>query len=400
MTRLLIKLTALFLVLISIAGCSPAQQNAATPTPIPQIVTTEKIVFTVERGPIVSMRDVAGEVVPAQQDELFFRSSGYINRVLVENGDYFNKGDILAELKLDDLLDQLKQAKIDLKVAQDNLATEELQRAYDIQKAESDVVVAEKQVQLAQRKVDQAVGSAQSEAQINLDIVQERLKTAQSWLALVKGKANADLDQVVLRNQMSVDRLERMVEERQLIAPYDGVVMYMNLNPGNQATAYSQAALVGDPTSLVVRTAFDYELTNTVDANTTANLHITKDTSSLFPVKFIPDFMPITTKKEGISISSGGDISVNYLFFSVPDDLPREQIPVGSQVYLQIILGSKEDALLLPPPAIRGNDEFKYVIVLEDDYHRRVEVVHVGVKTADKWEITADVKEGDQILGP
>ena len=40
------------------------------------------------------------------------------------------------------------------------------------------------------------------------------------------------------------------------------------------------------------------------------------------------------------------------------------------------------------------------VIVLEGDNHRRVEVVSIGVKTVDKWEVIANLKPGDQILGP
>jgi multidrug efflux pump subunit AcrA (membrane-fusion protein) len=391
---------ALVFLLVSLVGCAAGEENAPTPTPLPQVVNTEKIIFTVERGPIISQREVAAEVVPAVQDQLFFRASGFINRVLVKNGDFFKKGDILAELKLDDLLDQLQQARIDLKVAQDNLDSEKLQRAYDVQRAESDSIIAQKGVDLAQKRWEQASGAAGEDARLNLDIAQEKLKTAQAWLALVKGRANSDLDQVLLRNQMSVDRLDRLVSERQLIAPYDGIVLYTNLVPGNDATAYKQAVLVGDPSKLVLRTGYEYELTAALDASTVVNMYLNKDNTLLYPVKFIPDFMPITAKKEGISISSGGDVSLNYLFFSAPEDLPLESIPVGSQVNLQIVLGSKEDALLLPPPAIRGNDEFKYVIVLEDEYHRRVEVVHIGVKTTDKWEVTANLKEGDQVLGP
>jgi hypothetical protein len=73
---------------------------------------------------------------------------------------------------------------------------------------------------------------------------------------------------------------------------------------------------------------------------------------------------------------------------------------VGTEVRLNLILGSKQDALLLSPAALRGNDAFSYVIVLEDDYHRRVEVVSIGIKTADKWEVIGNLKAGDQILGP
>ena len=384
---------------ISLVGCSDEGENVPTPTPLPQVVNTEKVVFKVERGSIISERDVAAEIVPAKQDKLSFSASGNVSRVLVKNGDLVKKGDVLAELQLDDLLDQLQQARIDLEISRANYATEKLQRAYDVQQAESEVVIWQAQVQMAKNRLEMSVGAQKDDDQLNLEIAQEKLKTAQAWLALVRGKANSEIDQVVKRNQFSVDRLERLVVERQVIAPYDGIVLFCPFIPGIQAEAYTNAILLGDPTNLVVQVSWDYELINTVDSSTVAYLYINKTKDPKYPVKFIPDFLPISNKKEGIS-TQGDTISLNYLFFSVPEDLPREQIPVGSRVNLLVVLGDKKDALLLPPPAIRGNQEFKYVIVLEDDYHRRVEVVQIGVKTSDKWEIVGNLKEGDLVLGP
>jgi len=63
-------------------------------------------------------------------------------------------------------------------------------------------------------------------------------------------------------------------------------------------------------------------------------------------------------------------------------------------------MGQKDDAMLLSPLAIRGSDVFRYVIVLEDDYHRRVEVVKVGLKGDKLWEVQADLEAGEQVLGP
>jgi multidrug efflux pump subunit AcrA (membrane-fusion protein) len=385
--------------LVSAAGCAGRGQNDPTPTPFPQVVSAQKITFKVERGPIISQRDVAGEIVPAQQDELFFRSSGFINRVLVKTGEFVKKGDILAELKLDDLLDQLQQARIDLEVSQQSLALQQVQRAYDAQQAEADVVISQKQVELARSRLEQAQASQRVEAQLNLEIAQERYKTAAAGLALVKAKIGAEVGQIVKRNQLSLDRLQRLVEERQMIAPYDGIVLRIGLIPGTQATAFSVAAVIGDPTHLVVRVSYDYELVNTVDTSTEAYLFPTKEEEPKYPVKFIPNFLPISNKQEGLT-TKGSDITVNFLYFAIPEGLPADQIPVGSRVNLRIILGSKDNVLLLPPPAIRGNDTFSYVIVLEDDYHRRVEVVAIGVKTIEKWEIIANLKEGDLVLGP
>ena len=386
--------------LAAAAGCGAADQYRATPTPLPQIVSSQEIVFTVERGPIIAQREVTGQIVPARQDKLYFGASGIIDRVLVKNGDTFKQGDLLAELKMDDLLDQLRQAQIDLEVSQQNQALDQVQKAYDLQQAESDAVIAQKQVDLAQINRDAAGGTQAAVAQLNLDIAQEHLKTAQARLALVQARADSQVDQIVQRNQNTVDSLNRLIAERQLIAPYDGIVMVMSLLPGTQATAYDSAAVVGDPRELVVQVPYEYELVTNVDAATTAYIYPTKSPEPRFPVQFIGNFLPLDNELSGITESASGDVVVNFLYFAVPEATPRDVVNVGQGVRVNVILGAKEDALLLSPAALRGNDTFKYVIVLEDDYHRRVEVVSIGVKTADKWEVIANLQAGDQILGP
>jgi multidrug efflux pump subunit AcrA (membrane-fusion protein) len=386
--------------LASVAGCASGAQSSATPTPLPQLVSSQQIVFTVERGAIISQRDITGEIVPAHQDKLYFGTSGFISRVLVQRGDQFKKGDLLAELVLDDLLDQLQQAQIDLAVSQQNLAIDQVQKAYDLQQAESDAIIAQKQVELAQINLDSAVGTQQAVAQLNLDIAQEHLKTTEARLALVRARVETHLDQVVERNQNTVDSLNRLIAERQLIAPYDGIVMAMSLIPGLEATAFAPVAVVGELSEIVVQVPWDHELLSNVDVSTAAYLYPTREPEPNYPVTFIPNFLPVSNEPSGITETPSGDIIINFLYFSIPADTPRDVIPVGTAVRLNVILGREEDALLLSPAAIRGTEAFSYVIVLEDDYHRRVEIVRIGVKTVDKWEVIANLQAGDLILGP
>jgi multidrug efflux pump subunit AcrA (membrane-fusion protein) len=387
---------------ISLAGCASGGPNGPTPTPIPQLVSTQQITFKVERGPIEAQREISGEVVTAVQDKLYFRATGNVDQINVKTGDTFKKGDVLAELQINDLLDQLQQAQIDLKVAQDNLNIDKLQKAYDLQQAQSDGVIAQKDVDLATIALNNSSGTQRQSAQINLDIAQEKLKTAQALLDLVKGKANSDLEQVVAKNQLTVGRLQKQIADRQLIAPYDGVVLNIKLSPGISVTAYDDTvAMVGNPNQLVIQVPWDNQLSTTLTPTTPVSLYLNQDKSTMYPVKYIPEFLPISSSTGGITSGSGGTISLNFLYFNAPDNLTYEQLPVGNRVTLQIILGNKQDALLLPPPAIRGNDIFKYVIVLEDNYHRRVEVVSLGIQTTQKWEvISPDLKEGDVVLGP
>jgi multidrug efflux pump subunit AcrA (membrane-fusion protein) len=400
------KLQAALIGLVVLVGfallpaCAGASRNLPTPTPLPPVVNEEKIVFTVERGEIRSERDVVGEVVPKKQDMLFFRSPGTIMRMAVKPGDTVKAGDVLAELRMDDVLDQLQQAQLDLETARDNLTSSQNQKAYDLQKAESDVLILEDRVKLIENALARSSGSAREDAQLNLEIAQEQLKVAQAYLELVRGRTDNYQEQLVKKNELQVDRLERLVSERQIVAPYDGLVLNSYREAGADVKAFDAQILLGDPSELVIRIAYDAELSKILSPQTKVFLIPTQEGVEPYPSQFIPDFLPVSNPKTGINTSQSGDITFNYYYFSIPQDIPVEEIPFGRAIKLRVTLGEKADALLLPPAAIRGIDQFKYVIVLEGDRHRRVEVVQVGLKTSEAWEITANLQPGDQVLGP
>ena len=87
-----------------LVGCSAGGQNMPTSTPLPQVVDKQNVIFTVERGSIASVLNITGEIVPAEQAELYFNAPGIVSRVLVNPGDKVKKGDLLAELQVDDVI--------------------------------------------------------------------------------------------------------------------------------------------------------------------------------------------------------------------------------------------------------------------------------------------------------
>ena len=396
------KSTYLWLALgvLFLTGCSGTGRSLPTPTPLPPVLNQEKIIFTVERGPIISQRTITGEVVPSKQDQLYFQATGYVTRVTVKTGDAFKKGDVLAEMQVDDLLDQLQQARLDLEVSRQELAAEKSRQAYELQKAEADVVIAQNRLELAEARA----GGGSREAQADLNIARELLKVAQAWLEVIRLETASSLEPAVRRNELSVERLERLVAERQVIAPYDGIVLGSYLSVGNQTSAFDPVFLVGDPAEPVIAIGYDYELSQALNPDSVAFvLPKGSDEDSddrSYPAKFIPEFLPVSQPKRGVSSTDEGDLSLNYYYFALPENLPRDELPVGQAVKLRLILGEKKDAMLLHPAAIRGNDQFKFVIVLDADQHRRVEVVQIGLKSGLAWEVKADLKEGDQVLGP
>jgi len=381
----------------TLSACGIGTGSQATPTPLPPLVTYERGVFSVEKGSIVSEKDLLGEIVPARQDELFFRSSGFVTRVTVKRGDKVKQGDVLAELQIDDILTQLQQAQIDMQVSQADLDKFQAQHDFDVMSAQSDVTVWEKRLALAKIALEHASTADKEVAQLNYDITEQSYLMAQEKLKMVQQEADPYVVQVVKRNELSLQRLESLLAERQVVAPYDGIIMSVSVRPGQSIDAYAEAFSMGDPNKLVVRAQYDFELRDKLVKSTEAYLYLSSDSTGGWPVEFLPNFLPVTQNETSAASILPG---VDYFYFDVPADTPTDELPVGKSVFLNVILGRKDDALLLPPAAIREYKGLYFVIVQDGDRRRRVEINEIGLKSTDRWEVIADLQEGDQVVGP
>jgi multidrug efflux pump subunit AcrA (membrane-fusion protein) len=392
------KFVSVLFVLAFVVSCAPGGSGGPTPTPLPPVVSYEKAVFIVERGSIVEEKRLVGEIVPARQEELFFRTSGFVTRVSAKQGDLIAKGTLLAEMQVDDLLNQLQQARIDLEVAEANLAKDKAQRSYEIEKTKADVVIQQKLVELATINFERSFGEQRQLAQIQLDIAIQNFRLAEASLKLVSEDANLYTEQAVKRSQLSVERLEGLLAERQIVAPFDCVVLRSSMRPGQQVEAFSIAFVVGDPAELVIRSPLEYETSSLLTKTTEVNLFIDANSTEPHPVEFLPNFLPIRSEENQAVVQRSS--SNDYIFFNLPQDIPQVDLPVGQSVYLTVILGRKDNVLLLPPSAVREYKGLMFVIVQDGEKRRRVEINKVGLRAADKWEIDADLQEGEKVQGP
>lgn len=394
----LVRIVSVLMVMTFLAACAPGGAGRPTPTPLPPVVSYEKSVFTVERGSIVEEKEIVGEIVPSRQEELFFRTSGFVTRVPVKQGDVVKEGTILAEMQIDDLMNQLQQAQIDLQVAQENAAKDAAQRKFDLEKAKADVVIAQRRFELAKIDTLRAGGLDREKAQLNQDIAEQNLALAEESLKLLTEDTNSYSDQAVKRSQLSVDRLNGLVAERQIVAPFDCVVLRSSVRPGQQVEAFNVSFVVGDPTNLVIRTAENSELSQVLNESTEVTMFLNADDKQGHPIKFLPNFLPVRSQENKDLVQRSS--SNNYIFFSLPEDIPQADLPVGRSVNMNVILGRKDNVLLLPPSALREYKGLNFVIVQDGDKRRRVEINKIGLKTSDKVEVEGDIKEGDQVQGP
>ncbi|MFZ6030969.1 MAG: efflux RND transporter periplasmic adaptor subunit [Chloroflexota bacterium] len=384
--------------MVFLSACGAGAGAKATPTPLPAIQQYEPTIYTVEQGPIVADTTLSGQVVPSRQDALFFRTSGFVTRVLVKEGERVEEGQLLAEMQVDDLFNQLEQANIDLAVAQANLAKAELARKYAVDRAQLNVTIAEARVALSELDMENAYSTAAKErAEIELTINQSNLELAKIALQEARDNAEASYEsQTVDRATLSVQRLEGYLTERQIFAPYAGVILKSRVREGNSIDAFQEAIVIGDPTVKVVRSPMDFDLRNVLGKDSEVTLKFSSDDEVGYPVHFLPNFVPISDAVEETQTSSAPD----FLYFELPEELQADEENLSRPVTLKVILGREEDALLIPPAAIRNYRGLNFVIVIDGDQRRRVEIYELGLQTPDRWQVIADLKAGDQVLGP
>jgi multidrug efflux pump subunit AcrA (membrane-fusion protein) len=396
MVRQWLKCVLLVVCAAVLAACAPGTGGSPTPTPLPLLVKYESALFPVERGSIVSEQKVVGEITPSKQDTLFFRTSGHVTRVVVKAGDLIKKGQLLAELDTTDLLNQLQQAKIDLEVATADLAKNKAQAEFNLEKAKTDVSILQKQVELGKLNVQQAQGLDKERAQLNLAITQDNLTMAEAALKLAAQQDTSYLDQAVKRSELSLARVEGLLGDRQITAPYDGMILRSSLRAGQQVDAYFGSFLVGDPNVLIVRTSYNFDVAKNLTMESDVTLFLTAAEEGGMKTEYLPDFRP----EKGIQSTEDTSSTTNYTYFSLPKDAATDKVTIGQSVFLTIVLGKKDQVLLLPPSAIREYKGLNFVIVQDGEKRRRVEINKIGLKSAEKWEVIADLKEGDQVIGP
>jgi multidrug resistance efflux pump len=272
--------TLLFFVLLALGVSACAGQQAATPN---ASVATEAAV-----SPNVVIAE--GHLQPARDTTLSFQSTGSVVNVAVKTGDRVKEGDILAslgsqsdaayaaaQLELVNAQKALKdlQEGADQTHAQALIAVDDAQEAYDkavdyydslFKSYKYDELVFRTVVtpfgvkripDIKTRKVDKADDETIAEGKNDMDLKLAKLEAAKRTLDRVKD--GPDTDQLALL-QARVNAAKAGVAAFTIIAPFDGVVMDVNVDAGQQVGPQTWAVKVADTNSWYVETSDVTEL--------------------------------------------------------------------------------------------------------------------------------------------
>jgi RND family efflux transporter MFP subunit len=208
----------LFATLVAISGCQePTKVAAKTPTPV----------HVADVGLYASSDDLrySASVLPFAEAVLSFKSAGYVTEIKqvmgadgrrhnIGPGDYITRGSVLAQIRHQDLKNQLDQASATLSAAQAQHleATKDYERANTLYASES---LTKPDFDRAQAKFDSTLA------------------------AVDQAKANVHQAQLAL-------------QDADLTAPFSGYILARNIELGNLAGPGTQAFTIADISSVKI----------------------------------------------------------------------------------------------------------------------------------------------------
>lgn len=301
-------------------------------------------------------------------------------------------------------------------VRKPNKLTDEQIAAYakayvDAQRALRD---AERAIETAQRALDKARETeisgngdandkvAEAERKLNdlisgkgnkeLESAQKAVKSARLALEEAEAETLNSATKTVETAQRALEKARKKVDDGRIVAPQDGEIISISIGEGDAVEASSFVVEIADTSKLEVGAELSGDQMRQLQEGQPAEISLLSR-----PDVIMPAFIRLMPEPYGSGSSGNVQSRDRRTLFEITD-FKGQELKSGQNVKIRIVLERKENALWLPPDAVRSFEGRRFVVVRTPDGDRR-QTVKVGIETEDKVEITDGVNEGDTIIG-
>lgn len=308
---------------------------------------------------------------------------------------------------------QLEQAKNSLWAAQaqrDSTCGRDKTSA-DCDSAQANVQRAEQSVRISELQLQQMLKGATAEdiaiaeanyqravqnqrlAAFDIEMQRQQIKLAELEMTQLEKEIDPKLTKAVERARLSVERLQAQLAETQIYSPIDGKVTSVSAYDGREVAAYKEVFIVADEKELeITAEPMSSQLQRLAEGMKAAIV------LSAYPGKELPGEiiqLPYPYGRGGgANVSDVEQDKLSHISFD-PQDLAIEP---GDLVKVIVTLEQKDDALWLPPAAIRTFSGRNFVVVEEEGRQRRVDIT-IGIESAERVEIKDGLTEGQVVVG-
>jgi macrolide-specific efflux system membrane fusion protein len=331
------------------AGCAllpDEMQEEDIPTITPPKLS-EKPTYTVTSETIETKVRGSGKIMSMREEPLFFTTdNGRVKAVHVQVGQEVAAGDLIAELDVTQLENELRQQRLQFR-------SEELNMKQILRKAD----------EMSEEELEQA-------------------------------KINFELKRTALVE------LEEKIAKAKLTAPFDGTIVSVAVKPGDTVQAYGTVAVLADMSQLTVAVEMSRDNLQKIAVGMEATVDINAHGSHKGKVMRLPvkkndpnnNWDP-WNPNPGSSIDS----TDNYVLIEL-DNFPPE-VARETPLSAAVVVERKENAVVIPPAALRTYGGRTYVQIVEEDGTKREVDVEVGLQTSTQVEIIKGLEPGMKVVG-
>ena len=371
----------LFTVMVTlwVCGCGGTKAVAEDPANAPHVA-----VVKVARQNLTSTLEIASELQPFQEIDVYAKVAGYIQQLNVDWGTHVKQGQVLAVLEIPELQQQVQQDEAAVRRSEQDLARsrEELARAQsaysvahvtyqrltDVQKTRPELV-AQQEVDVAQGK-DAEAGAGASAAKDAQSAAEEGIASAKALLA--KDRA--------------------LFAYARIVAPFDGVVTRIDaykgaLLPAGTSTNSGNSALCHLSQVNLLRLVIPVPERAVPDIRTGES--VTVEVSALKK----------TFSAQIVRTADQIDVQTRTMHTELNVPNPNYEMVPGMYASVKIPLHTVSNALTLPIQAVvSGTSGEGSVLVVDSSQHLQKRNVKLGLESATDYEILSGLHEGDLVV--
>lgn len=317
-------------------------------------------VETVEMKSIAETVPLFAEVVTSREGTIASQISGTVDEVRVLEGAKVAEGDVLVTLNTDLLEILVRQAEARILEAQAGIttATSRVDRATNalnrIEGLRDTTSFSVSRFDEAQSDFFEAQGlKAEAEA---------RVKSAQAALA----EAQYQLDRATIK------------------APYSGIVLDVNTNPGEFIGSGAPVVSLLDTQSFEVEASVPSKYISVLEPG----LEVEASTETGAPMAMsVRVLLPVEEQST----------RTRPVRFSSPDLPSMDGVAIGQSITVQIPISAPRDVLSVPKDALvqaRGG----WTVFVAEDGKAQPREVSIGVALGDRFEVLSGLTEGDMVV--
>ncbi len=322
----------------------------------PALVATE----VVELRTLSETSPVFGEVVAQRESAIAARVAGIVDAVEVLVGDTVQPGDVLAVLDRQLIAIELEQAEASLAEAQAG-----------IEVAQARVVRTED----AFRRIESLSGTA-AFSEGRLEDVRGAFAEATGQLAQSQAR--------MLNAQAALERARYNDERASIAAPFGGIVLAVDTEPGQFIQVGAPVARILDTTTLEVQANVPGQFIGGLEPG-------------LSLVGSTEDDTPLTLEVRAILPTEFASTRTRPVRFSANLAELDQRIAVGQSITVLVPTDAPREALTVPKDALTQGAS-GWSVFVDQDGAATPRTVQVGVAMGDRFEVLGGLEQGDVVV--